>query len=42
MAVCACILLYKEALDKKIKLSKNTKTRCITTVTKGIRVVIGP
>ena len=42
MAVCAYILLYKEALGRKIKLSKNTKTKCITTVTKGVTIVTGP
>ena len=39
MAACAYILLYKEALGRKIKLSKN---KCITTVTKGITMVMGP
>ena len=42
MAACAYILLYKEALGRKIKLSKNTETKCITTVTKGIAIVMGP
>ena len=42
MAVCAYILLYKEALGRKIRLSKNTRTKCITTVTKGITIVTGP
>ena len=42
MAACAYVLLYKEALGRKIELGKNTETRLITTVTKGITVVIGP
>ena len=42
MAACAYILLYKEALGRKIKLSKNTKTKCIATVTKGVTIVTGP
>ena len=42
MAVCAYILLYKEALGRKIKLSKNTEIKCITTATKGITIVKGP
>ena len=42
MIVCAYILLYKEALGRKIKSSKNTETKCITTVTKGITMVTGP
>ena len=42
MAVCAYMLLYKGALGRKIKLSKNTKTKCITIVTKGITIVTGP
>ena len=42
MVACAYILLYKEALDRKIKLSKNTETKCVTTVTRGITIVTGP
>ena len=42
MAACAYILLYKKALGRRIKLSKNTETQCITTVTRGITIVTGP
>ena len=42
MAACAYILLYKEALGRKIKLSKNTETKCITTVTRAITIITGP
>ena len=35
-------MLYKEALGRKIKLIKNTKTKCITTVTRGITIISGP
>ena len=42
MVACAYILLYKEALGRKIKLSKNTEIKCITTATKGITIVMGP
>jgi len=42
MAACAYVLLYTEALGRKIKLSKNTESKSITTVTKGITIVTGP
>ena len=42
MAVCAYILLCKEALGRKIKLSKNTETKRIAIVTKGITIITGP
>ena len=35
-------MAYTEALGRKIKLSKNTESKSITTVTKGIIIVMGP
>ena len=39
--VCVYIVI-QGTLDRKIRLSKNTRTKCITTVTKGITIVTGP
>ena len=40
-SVCLYIVI-QGSFRQKLKLSKNTKTRCITTVTKGITIAIRP